>query len=60
MEEDDETQSRPSPTDTSTAKSPGRSGLALVVSCPNQAASGRRSGGGGGRDDCWSEEATGF
>ncbi|EFH61278.1 hypothetical protein ARALYDRAFT_341554 [Arabidopsis lyrata subsp. lyrata] len=58
MEEDDETQSRPSPTDTSTAKSPGRSGLALVVSCPNQAASGRRSGGGGGRDDSWSEEAT--
>ncbi|KAG7577205.1 hypothetical protein ISN45_Aa03g015010 [Arabidopsis thaliana x Arabidopsis arenosa] len=58
MEEVDETQSRPSPTDTSTAKSPGRSGLALVVSCPNQAASGRRSGGGGGRDDCWSEEAT--
>lgn len=47
MEEDDETRSRSSPGDASTAK-----WLAL-----DKAASGRRIGG-GGRDDCWSEEAT--
>lgn len=47
MEEDDETRSRSSPGDASTAKLPAL----------NNAASGRRIGG-GGRDDCWSEEAT--
>lgn len=74
MEEDDETQSRPSPENSlspdppievtatatkSSASSPSpRDGLALVVSPPNNQAVSGGRSGGGGRDDCWSEEAT--